>query len=58
MAGMRMLARCRVRCRALLRYAEASQGEAAISVWAQIAKASSSNATATRRVAGSSTASS
>jgi hypothetical protein len=44
--------------RALLHYAEARHGEAAISVWAQIAMASSSNATANRRLVGSSVASS
>jgi hypothetical protein len=43
---------------ALLRYAEARHGEAAISVWAQIAMASSSNATANHRFVGSPAASS
>ncbi len=43
---------------ALLRCPEPRHGGAVISVWAQIAMASSSNATATRRFVGSSVASS
>jgi hypothetical protein len=43
---------------ALLRCADPGQAEAATSVLDQIARASSSNATATRRLVGSSTASS
>ena len=43
---------------ALLRCADPGQAEAATSVLNQIARASSSNATATRRLVGSSTASS
>jgi hypothetical protein len=43
---------------ALLRSSDARHGEAVIAVWAQIAIVSSSNATATRRFAGSSAATS
>jgi putative transposase len=43
---------------ALLRYAESGHGEAAIAVWAQIARASSSKATASRWFVGSPVASS
>ena len=43
---------------ALLRYAEARHDGAVISAWAQIAMANSSKATANRRFAGSSVASS
>ena len=44
--------------KALLRYAEARHDGAVISAWAQIAMANSSKATANRRFAGSSVASS
>ena len=54
--GRAVAVRCDVT--ALLHLVSSRHGEVAIRFWRQIAKASSSNATASRKVAGSSTASS